>query len=265
MTDFDISSLLNFEPANYQCIKCFSLFKSKQTLHDLSVFEWNRDVFGSRIVQCPNCQVEYDFMQEHDYDYKDIIRVLRLNQCISTIDDLIEHSKTLAKIANKIKENNPNYPPIKGLFEALNQAKWFVHFTSYGITHLMIGALKLTAQRIPVRGIVSLSSNDAIALTELQGNEEESPMFQVKTFLGSNTYSELPHQKLIVIDGLLAFKGSVNLSQNAWIKILKNHEDLKIITNVDKVIENHNRLFSSLWKEVSDIGNTIGIEFTIPF
>ena len=116
----------------------------------------------------------------------------------------------------------------------------------------MIGALKLTSQRIPVRGIVSLPSDNATALNESQEKDEESPMFQVKTFLGSSTYSQLPHQKLIVIDGLLAFKGSVNLSQNSWRKIPDNYEDLEIITDVDQVIEHHNRLFSYIWKEVSD-------------
>ncbi len=170
MSSFDISSLLNFEPANYQCIKCLSLFKSKYKLKDYCVFEWNKDLFGIRDVKCPHCQVKYDLIKDNDYNSSEIISALRFNNCVSTIDDLMDHSKRMAIIANEI--NNNNVPPIRVLFDALNQAKWFVHFTSYGITHLMIGALKLTAQRIPVRGIISLSSNNESALTELQGLDD---------------------------------------------------------------------------------------------
>ena len=193
-----------------------------------SLFEHHgyNSVLSKVIKKCAECGFEYHI----DGNFKNLYDKLKNNNCISEIEDFIQHSKSLASIADKIRMNHPKHPPIKGLFHALNQAKWFVHFTSYGITHVMIGALKLTSQRVPVRGTVSLSSNDAVALPELSGHELESPLFEVKTFLGSDTYSELPHQKLIVIDGLLAFKGSVNLSQNAWRKIQKNHEDLEIIT-----------------------------------
>ena len=70
---------------------------------------------------------------------------------------------------------------------------------------------------------------------------------------------EEPHQKLIVIDGLLAFKGSANLTQTAWRSAENNMDVVEIVTDVDEVIKLHNRYFSPIWAKMSEVGDSIEI------
>jgi len=70
---------------------------------------------------------------------------------------------------------------------------------------------------------------------------------------------ELPHQKLVVIDGLMAFKGSANLTQTAWRKAEIGYDEIEVVTNVEKVIDLHNRYFSPVWANLSEYGDTITI------
>lgn len=70
----------------------------------------------------------------------------------------------------------------------------------------------------------------------------------------------MPHQKLTVIDGLLAFKGSANMSKTAWRKVATNLEFAEAVTNIDDVIELHNRYFSPVWAKMSGQGETIEME-----
>jgi phosphatidylserine/phosphatidylglycerophosphate/cardiolipin synthase-like enzyme len=146
---------------------------------------------------------------------------------------------------------------LRALFEALNTAKHFVHFTTYGISHSIIGALKMASQRVAVRGIVS--NVDASALAELCGYPDEAPRFQIKTYGTQASWAEMPHQKLVVIDGLFAFKGSANLTLNAWRKSAKGRDLVEIVTDVDEVIALHNRFFAPLWGELSTIGESVNM------
>jgi len=173
----------------------------------------------------------------------------------------LEHGRTLAAIASRLKKQDERYPPLRALLESLNSAKHFVHFTTYGISHLLIGALKMTSLRVSVRGIVS--NVDASALRELK-ESDEAPGFKVKTYGTEASWAEMPHQKLIVIDGLFAFKGSANLTLNAWRKAAQGRDLLEVETDVDKIIDLHNSLFSPLWGELSDIGDEIDM-FDIRF
>ena len=77
----------------------------------------------------------------------------------------------------------------------------------------------------------------------------------------SSSYNryELPHQKLIVIDGLLAFKGSANLTLTAWRKAQSGYNELEAVTNMENVINLHNRCFSAIWAKLSEYGNIIAI------
>src|SRR5579871_986088 len=136
MTSFDLDSLLRFTPPQYLCERCFALLN---------------DVNGV----CPVCGVRYvatdEFLTSAQY--------LAHKGLDIRFDDLIEHGQVLAKIARRTRESlaapEPYYPPMRALFAALQNAQCFVHFTTYGISALLLGALKLTAQRIDVRGVIS--------------------------------------------------------------------------------------------------------------
>jgi phosphatidylserine/phosphatidylglycerophosphate/cardiolipin synthase-like enzyme len=179
---------------------------------------------------------------------------------ISDIDDIFEHCKRLASIAHRIQQKTPDYSPIRGLLEAHKQAKRFIHINSWGISREFLMALKLVAQDIPVRGIISLFPNQNWLLAELHNYKNEAPNLQIKTVCASShNWDKLPHQKLIVIDGLLAFRGSANLTLAAWRKAQWDYDEVEVVTDVEKVINLHNRYFSSVWAKLSDYGEAIAI------
>jgi hypothetical protein len=100
------------------------------------------------------------------------------------------------------------YSPLHGLLEVLSIAQKFVHFMTYGgIPHLLIGALKVTAQRVAVRSVVSGAPGEVLSdntVSELTNYPEEAPAMDGKMYDPSLTgWKSMPHQKLIIIDGLL--------------------------------------------------------------
>ena len=246
---FNIESLLDFKPARYLCEKCLALL---QTLP-----------IGSRDnpLVCPVCKVRYNPTDQ--YDNWSLGKYLKDTGYHLALENPTAHGRSLAAISARLRKNDEHYPPLRGLFEALNTAKHFVHFTTYGVSHLLIGALKMASQRVSVRGIVS--NVDASALSELSEFPREAPGFAVKTYGTQASWTEMPHQKLIVVDGLFAFKGSANLTLNAWRKSAKGRDLLEVATDVDEVIKLHNRFFASLWGELSDKGDSIEMLDDIPF
>lgn len=173
------------------------------------------------------------------------------------IDLDLDHCFHLASIIQMLWDGEP---PIKVLMTALATAKCFVHFTTFGISHQMHGILKMTSYSVPVRGIVSLGHDQQSISSELIDHPEESPNLSIKVVNGnSKNWVELPHQKLIVIDGLIAFKGSVNLTLTAWRKSARLYDLLEVETDIEKVIELNNKYFSPVWAKLSDCGSVITI------
>jgi phosphatidylserine/phosphatidylglycerophosphate/cardiolipin synthase-like enzyme len=183
--------------------------------------------------------------------------------CLNAQDALAQ-AQQLAEIAQYISFRDFTYPPLRGLLKALSIAQKFVHFTTYGgIPHLLIGALKVTAQRVRVRGIMSGARGEMLSentVSELTSYRDEAPNMHVKIYDASTGLS-MPHQKLIVIDGLLAFKGSANLTLAGWRKAAEGRDVVEVVTEIDEVIELNNRLFAPIWAELSDIGETINMDW----
>jgi len=173
--------------------------------------------------------------------------------------DIFAHSRNLARIARDLRASlngsAPDYPPMRGLLEALTQARHFVHFTTYGISALLLGSLKAAAHRVDIRGVVSGVKNEGV-YRELTAFRDEAPRLQTRVFQQDGQY--FPHQKMIVIDGLMAFKGSANMTDFGWRKAAHGREVIEIVTDVSEVIDLHNRYFSPIWAsfETSDEENT---------
>jgi phosphatidylserine/phosphatidylglycerophosphate/cardiolipin synthase-like enzyme len=156
--------------------------------------------------------------------------------------DALAQAQQLAEIAERMRSYQEKqiaapwtYTPLHGLLKALSVARKFVHFTTYGgIPHLLIGALKVTAQRVAVRGIVSGAKGEALSegmVSELTDYREEAPDMHVKIHDSSLTgWKSMPHQKLIIIDGLLAFKGSANLTLSGWRKAAEGRDVVEVVT-----------------------------------
>jgi hypothetical protein len=107
----------------------------------------------------------------------------------------------------------------------------------------------MAAQQVKVRGIVSGVVSSRIS--ELTEHGNETPDLEIKVFKREDW--DGPHQKVVVIDGLLAFKGSANLTLNGWRNAAQGRDMIEVVTDVREVVNLHNRFFSPVWSECSDI------------
>jgi hypothetical protein len=238
--------LLNLEQPLAQCQKCLAISPKLARNHKQQIY-------------CSHCGVEYIVNSKFPIEVvRSHFRKQRLY--INDIDDIFEHCKRLASIAHRIQQNTPDYPPIRGLLEAQKQAKRFIHINSWGISREFLMTLKLVAQDIPVRGIISLSPDQNWLLDELHDYKNEAPNLDIKAVCTlSHAWDKLPHQKLIVIDGLLALKGSTNLTLAGWRKAQWDYDEVEVVTEVEKVIKLHNRYFSPIWAKLSDYSDAIAL------
>lgn len=235
MADFNLQTLYNFRPARYMCEKCFGLLvdppKSTQKT-------------GPNAV-CPVCGVEYEATD--DYPRYSAGSYLENRGLGLEFSNLLQHCMDLAQ-ATVPRPWEKNRLPMQTLLAALNKAEKFVHFVSYGMSEFFYGALKLVAQRVTVRGI--LANANERDLEEFDGLlKTEAPLGQLEVirYLRGEGWEDFPHQKLIVVDGLLAFKDSANLTTNGWRKAARARENVEVVTKVNEVIQIHNTLFAPIW------------------
>jgi phosphatidylserine/phosphatidylglycerophosphate/cardiolipin synthase-like enzyme len=255
---FDLKTLLKFSPPDLICENCLGLWR-------LSAAQAGR-VERSDAVSCKLCNVAYKAKN------RSIRAYLHDKGLEIHFDDPFAHARELAELAmtyetlKKLRADFADmFSPMNTLFQSLAKAQQFVHFISYGISPMLIGALKMTSLRVPVRGIVSNVSG--MALDELKADAHEAPQFTVRYYERSDKPSDWqasPHQKLIVIDGLLAFKGSANLTTDGWRKAAAGQDHIEVVTNINEVVTLHNDLFSPQWAKFSDIGDIIDTD-EIPF
>ncbi len=239
MPGFDISSLLRFAPPEFLCERCCAL---------LPTVPQAAPTGKTPLLRCPVCGVQY--IPTEDYPLPgDYLTARGMNVHFR---DVIAHSRELARIARDMRTamtgQTPDYPPMRALLEALHSAQQFVHFTTYGISALLLGSLKMAAQRVDVRGVVSGVKNEGV-YKELTEYRDEAPRLKTRVFQQEGQY--FPHQKIIVIDGLMAFKGSANLTDFGWRKAAQGREVIDIVTDVTDVIDLHNRYFSPVWASFS--------------
>jgi phospholipase D-like protein len=240
MFPFDIQSLIRFSPPKYLCRKCYGLWVDSPYNHH------------ERRCECPVCGVRY--INANGEATSLVLHYLKENGLCLSFPDLIGHSQELAEIARELQwwyrsdpdDDEPEtWFPIHSLLKSLQSAQRFVHFSTWGISPVMLGALKMTAMRIPVRGIIS-NTSEYIA-DELQSGSGEVPHLSIVSFDKSTPWKEPPHQKIIIIDGLFAFKGSANLTENAWRKSAVGLDQVETVTDIQQVLELNNRFFSPIW------------------
>jgi hypothetical protein len=230
---FDIQTLTRFNPTKYRCPECWTLHP---TLGIALKFPY---VDGElSLIDCPNCHQHIKLFRARDWE-----RALRIPHAP---EDIVSHAKTLAEIATTFRLRAEHFPPLAALYAALSRAHSFVHIVSWGISLEMVGALKAISHRVPVRAIVSGVTNEGVAHTA-SGYPMEAVNCDLRLLRDARGWRDLPHQKIVVVDGLLAFAGSSNLTTDGWRKAAKDLESIDVITDVDDVIDRHNRLFAALW------------------
>jgi phosphatidylserine/phosphatidylglycerophosphate/cardiolipin synthase-like enzyme len=169
--------------------------------------------------------------------------------------DADEHGRALARIAREVKSPDPRCPRLTCLLRAFEKAEHFVHLVTRGIGSQFILALKMRAQSVAVRAVISGTNDwDRRELKELA---YEAPRFEVYFPDLDSRFREVPHQKLIVVDGLLAFEGSANLTLPAWRNSEKGCDIVKAVTDVAEVTQLHNEYFAPVWARASNIGKSV--------
>lgn len=255
MPGFDITSILDFQPPRFICPVCRGLFSSLTTEHNDSA-GWQ--------YRCPVCKVrlELDSWAAKDETVYGFLRKegYRLDQ-----SNLFPHATALATLVRDSRGTNYReaWPTMRLFFEALARAKHFVHFTSWGISHVMIGALKSTSMRVPVHGFVSNVENHV--RTELTEYPTEAPQLHARVIPTDQGIYDAPHQKIIVIDGLLAFKGSTNLTGAGMRRADRGLDLSEVVTDFQQVTDLNNRYFAPVWKRLNPVEGDVYLCSTAPF
>jgi hypothetical protein len=247
--DFDITSILEFKPPNYICPACRGVFKS-----------FNRK---RAEVYCPACEVHFTYPSWMD-NRPSIWQMFGYGGYSIAQGDMFAHAKSLASIIQSSKGHRVAAPPepwptMRLLLEALARAKLFVHFTSWGISHLLIGALKATSMHVPVYGLVSNVENHA--RTELMDFPAEAPNLNVCVIPSAQGIYDAPHQKLVIVDGLIAFKGSTNLTNAGMRRADRALDVTEVETNVGRVGDLNNRYFAPVWKRLNAPSDTFEMDW----
>lgn len=256
--NFDIQSLLSFSPARYLCETCYALYV------DLPI-TWHSDEH-THTLRCAICGTDY--LDSETIPVRKARAYFEIQGLQIQFRDSIAHSKALATIARSMRAYSSQRvgdTPMIGLLRSLLAAEKFIHFTTYGMSLQLVGALRMASLRVPVRGVIA-NAGPAI-VEELRTYAHESPNLQTRIYERSDNptdWHNMPHQKVIVIDGLLAFKGSANLTVEGWRKAARDLDSVEVVTDVGEVIDLNNRLFSKVWPD-KDASRTIIMTDDIPF
>lgn len=254
MADFNLRTLYDFRPATYLCFKCLALLDAPpMPVATPKVADKPRTLLNPK---CPLCGVEY--VPTKAFDKFSADKFLSENGLELKFDNVLKHCLDLAEaISSTSVGSTPD--PMYSLLAALSSARYFVHFVSFGISEFFFGALKTLAHRVPVRGIVA--NVDERNLDELTFHRGDVPLnrFQIEHYVRGKDWEESPHQKLIVIDGLLAFKGSANMTTMGWRKAARGRDHVEVVSKVGEVIELHNKLFCPIWMTRSKVGGQVSM------
>jgi phosphatidylserine/phosphatidylglycerophosphate/cardiolipin synthase-like enzyme len=239
MCAFDVCNLLDFSTSGSLCAKCLAIDSI-----DYATGPPSRPGF------CSVCGLRY--VATDDYAPWEVETYLERERGLwIEFDDPIAHGKAIAESVRYLRRRDRSRSDIRILFDLLQLAKKFVHFMTFTIDPMVVGALKLLSQNVPVRGIVGKAAD--WPYTELVDHHDEFPKLSCHAFRDDGNSRQVPHQKLIVIDGLVAIDGSPNLGFDAWRNISGTNERIDIVTEIEKIRRLHNDNFSVLWARHSPI------------
>jgi phosphatidylserine/phosphatidylglycerophosphate/cardiolipin synthase-like enzyme len=178
--------------------------------------------------------------------------------CLVGVADPLSHATRLARIARNFNSregphtwSGEMYTPMAALLQSFASAKKCIHFVSFGLSYFMLRVITVTAQRIPVNGVV-VAPSAAIAkllLDSKESNDEVGGRLDLRPYSSEGGNADTPHQKIVVIDGMLAFKGSANLTDYAWRKARNKNEIIEVVTDYNEVIDLNNKYFSPAWRK----------------
>jgi hypothetical protein len=257
MTGFDIASILDFQPPRYICPVCRGLAGALKT-------EVSHEPPHRVAYSCPECSTRLE-LDVWFGKTETVPSQMRREGYVIDQRNLFPHATALARLVRDSRGTGDAepWPTMRLFFEVLAHAQHFVHFTSWGISHVMIGALKSVSMRVPVHGFVSHVENHArVELTEYPS---EAPQFHARVIPTSQGIYDAPHQKIIIIDGLLAFKGSTNLTGAGMRRADRGLDLSEVVTDFQQVTDLNNRYFAPVWRQLNLVEDNVYVFDGPPF
>lgn len=253
MPGFDITSILDFRPPAYICPACRGLIDNPALL----------DKANPSHYSCPVCAVAYagDFDASDMWHPGNILSDFRTYGFKIDHGDLFHHATTLADVMQRSRR--ANWPTMRTFFEVISRSRYFVHFATWGISHVMIGALKMASMHVPVFGFASDVENHARA--ELTEYPNEAPQFDAKVVSSAQAAYDAPHQKILIIDGLVAFKGSTNLTNAGPRRADRGLDVSEVVTDFQQVTDLNNRYFAPVWRRLTTPDDIFDWRDLLPF
>lgn len=227
----DLRHIAGFAPKVYRCENCLSLSDGR----------W---LYTSRTknVVCPACSIEY--VPSDSYD--SAREYLEASGYRSRFRDLLGHARALAILSGRFSGEYAN--PLAMLVRLFNSAQEFIHFVSHGLDLVMLGILAATSERVRVYGVVNNSAPSAVK--EIQTLRDDFRRLELRTYDNPADRFGGPHQKLLVVDGLIGLTGSANLTTNSYRQAANAHNMINVITDTDEVADINNKFFSTAWLSV---------------
>jgi phosphatidylserine/phosphatidylglycerophosphate/cardiolipin synthase-like enzyme len=90
-------------------------------------------------------------------------------------------------------------------------------------------------------------------LTEFPG---EAPRLIAKAIPSSQGIYDAPHQKILIIDGLVAFKGSTNLTNAGMRRADRQLDVAEVVTDFQQVTDLNNKYFAPVWRRLTSPEDT---------
>lgn len=140
------------------------------------------------------------------------------------------------------------------LIQAISEAEYFIHFATYSFDLFFYGIFTIASQDIPVKGIIGKELKDWKEDLIQEGPDANG---RLKHSRGREIYFDRAdkfnkvHQKVLIIDGLIAFSGSMNLTSNGVKNLKQGKESFEVESVIEKVKEKDHRLFASHFGKIS--------------
>lgn len=226
---FDTRSLIGLRFPSAVCPRCAAIVKSS--------------LVAAKKARCEVCGQVW-VLSEGAASWKEFLSPL---DC--WVEITLEHARALAWEVWFFEERRKRRGPLSALFSLLNKTKHFVHFATWNISDTMIGALAMVGKRVPVRGIVGAA--EARQQELLDKLAHEIPHLKIVVCGDKGSWGNLPHQKVLVFDGIVGVEGSANLTPTAWAKVEEGLENIRFTTDLDEVRELNNRYIAAHWRSPS--------------
>ena len=157
----------------------------------------------------------------------------------------LSHLMNLSWKANQFNKSRD----ISYLIQTIADAEKFIHFSTFTLDLFFYGILTTAAQNTAVRGMVGKEPKDWKQDIIIEGSEaaniESKYESDFELYYDRDNEFETVHQKLIVIDGLIAFSGSMNLTSSGIKKFKQNRDNLEAKTVIEDVQKLNNQFFAN--------------------